>query len=118
MVRKKGDLQKDLAKMLGQAKVKFKKFGKELNVLAKKSEKEIVKASKSGKIQIDIMSLAVQKEKLYYDIGKKTASLKAKKKIGIRDLEPYWERMRKIERSVRNKKKELSDFRKAKASRA
>ena len=118
MANKKRDLQKDLAKMLGQAKVKFKKLGKELNVLAKKSEKEIVKASKSGKLQLDIMGLVVQKEKLYYDIGKKTASLKAKKKIEIRDLEPYWKKMRNLEGSARKKKRELSAFRKAKKSRS
>ena len=118
MADKKGDLQKDLAKMFGQAKVRFKKFGKELNILAKKSEKEIVKASKSGKLQLDIVSLAVQKEKLYYDIGKKTASLKAKKKLEIRDLEPYWKKMRKLEGAVRKKKRDLSEFRKAKKSRS
>ena len=62
------------------------------------------------------MGLVVQKEKLYYDIGKKTASLKARKKIRIRDLEPYWEKMRKLEGAVRKKKKELSGFRKAKTN--
>lgn len=110
MAKKKDDFQKDVAKLLDQAKVKFRKFGKELSVLAKKSEKEIVKASKAGKIQIDIMGLGMQKEKLYYDIGKKVTSLNAKKKLNIAMLDPYWKKMRKIEREAREKRSELSSF--------
>ena len=110
-MKKKAELQKDLTRLLGQARVGIKKFGKELNIFAKKSEKEIVKASRSGKIQLDIMGLAMQKEKLYYDIGKKTASLNSKKKLGIAALDSYWKRLRKLEGDTRKKKRELSAFR-------
>jgi len=117
MANKKGNLQKDLTKLLGQARVRFKEFGQELGILARKSEKKIVKASKSGKIQLDIMSLAVQKEKLYYEIGKKVASLSGKnanKRPNIPVLEPHWEKIRKLEGAARKKKKELSAFRREK----
>lgn len=109
---KKKDFQKDFNVFLDQAKVKFKKFGEELNILAKKSEKEIVKASKTGKIQLDIMGLTMQKEKLYYDIGKKITSLKTKKDLKISELDPFWAKMRKIEKDARKKKRELSAFKK------
>ena len=114
MGAKKYNLQKESAKLLEQTKEKFRKFGKELSILAKKSEKEIVKASKAGKMQLDIMSLNVQKEKLYYDIGKKVTSLNAKKKLKISELESYWKKMRKLEADARKKKRELSLFRKEK----
>lgn len=114
MGAKKENLQKDVTKLLDQAKERFKKFGKELSVLAKKSEKEIVKASKTGKIQLDIVGLNMQKEKLYYDAGKKAASLNTKKNLNIPELEPYWKKIRKIEMTARKKKKELSMVRKEK----
>lgn len=113
MATKKQNTQKDFNKMFDQAKEKFMKFGKDLSVLAKKSEKEIVKASKTGKIQIDIVGLNVQKEKLYYDIGKKVVSLKAKKSLNIPELESYWKQLRKLETDARKKKKDLSTVRKA-----
>ena len=112
MGSKKTDLQKDLNKFLDQAKEGFKSFGKELGILAKKSEKEIVKASKAGKIQLDIMGLKVQKEKLYYDIGKKVAALNAKKGLDIPELTSYWKKLRKIEGSARSKKRALSGAKK------
>jgi len=112
MAQKKTDVQKEVNQLLDQAKDKFKKFGKELSVLAKKSEKEIVKASKAGKIQLDIMGLNMQKEKLYYDIGKKVTSLNTKKKLDIAELEQFWKKMRNLEAAARKKKRELSGVRK------
>ena len=108
MAAKKNDFQKDFTNLMEQAKDKFKKFGQEVSVLAKKSEKEIVKASKKGKIQLDIMGLNMQKEKLFYDIGKKVALLNAKKKIEIAALDPFWKKLRRIEIVARKKKRELS----------
>jgi len=114
MAIKKKDIQKDFANFLDQTKDGFRRLGKDLGVFAKKSEKEIVKASKAGKIQLDIMNLAMQKEKLYYDIGKKVVSIKTKKKLDISELAPHWNRLRKIHSATRAKKKELSGFRKKK----
>jgi len=111
---KKGDFQKDFGKFMEQAKEKFREIGKEVNVLAKKSEKEIVKASKTGKIHIDIMGLGVQKEKVYYDIGKKIVSLNVRKKLGISEIESHLKKLRKLESDTRKKKRELSGVRKEK----
>ncbi|UCD55794.1 MAG: hypothetical protein JSV93_03140 [Candidatus Omnitrophota bacterium] len=111
MAAKKANFQKDFTKFMDYAKDKFKIFGEELSVLAKKSEKEIIKASKKGKIQVDIMSLNMQKEKLYYDIGKKASFLNMKNKLNIPELEPYWKKMRNIELNARKKKRELSTVR-------
>ncbi|MFC1576701.1 hypothetical protein ACFL3J_03410 [Candidatus Omnitrophota bacterium] len=114
MTAKKKDMQEEFNKFLDQAKVKFHKFGEEMGVLAKKGEKEIVKASKAGKIQLDIMGLSMQKEKLYYDIGKKAAELKAKGKLDVPELESYLKKLHKLESGTQRKKKELSKVGKAK----
>ena len=114
MAAKKENFQKDFNRFLGQTKKTFTQLGKELNILVRRGEKEIVKASKSGKIRLDIVSLNVQKEKLYYDIGKKVFSLNAKKKLDMPELEPYWKKVRKIETDARKKKRELSRARKEK----
>ena len=114
MVEKKNDVQKELNKFLDQAKEGFKKFGKEVTVLAKKSEKEIVKASKLGKIQLDILSLNMQKEKLYYDIGKKVVSLSNSKDFDIPAIDSYLKKITKIELNAKKKKKELSSVGKPK----
>lgn len=114
MTAKKDKLQKEFTRFLDQAKGRFKTLGKEFGVLAKKSEEKIVKVSKAGKIQLDIMGLNMQKEKLYYDVGKKVASLNTKKNLGIPQLETYWKKMHKIETNARKKKRELSSVRKEK----
>ncbi|MCQ9206806.1 MAG: hypothetical protein NG740_02860 [Omnitrophica bacterium] len=108
MAQSKEDRQKELNRLLDQAKDGFRKFGKELGVLAKKSEKGLAKVSKSGKIQLDIMGLNVQKEKLFYDIGKKVADLNTKKDLGLAELESYWRKMDKIHKEVESKRKALS----------
>ena len=111
---KKADLQKDFTKLLNQTKERVKEFGKEVGVLAKKSEKEIVKASKAGKIQLDIVGLNMQKEKIYYDLGKKVVALNAKKNLKASLLEPYFKKLSKLESNARTKKKELSSVGKPK----
>jgi len=114
MAQKKHDAQKEFGKFMEQAKAGFKKFGEEISVLARKSEKEIVKVSKAGKIQLDIVALNMQKEKLYYDIGKKVVAMKEKDALDIPALEPYWKSVQKIEMNTRKKKKELSGVNKKK----
>ncbi len=112
MANKKKDFQKEASKMLEEAKVRFKKLGEEISVLAKKGEKEIVKASRTGKIQLDIVGLNMQKEKLYYNIGKKVVSLNAKKKIDSPEIQNLLKSLRKLEADARKKKRELSGVRK------
>ena len=114
MTAKKKDFQKDMNQFLEQAKEKLKRFGEEVGVLARKSEKEIVKASKASRIQLDIVGLGVKKEKLYYDIGKKAASLNAKEPLNIPELDSYWKKLEKINQDSRKKKSDLSVVRKEK----
>jgi hypothetical protein len=106
-------LQKDWAKILDQTKENLRKFGQEASVWAKKSEKELVKASKMGKLQFDIAGINLQKEKIYYEIGKKVASLNSKDKKAIPGLTSYWKKMRDLEVKSRGKKRALSEVKKS-----
>jgi hypothetical protein len=101
---------------LDQVKVGFRKLGRDFGVFAKKSEREIVKASKAGKIQLDVLNMNLQKEKIYYEIGKKLTALNAKKKLNIPEIEPYWNRIRKLENGVRRKKRDFSIVRRQSGS--
>ena len=104
--------KKEVDRIITQAKDGFKKIGKEIGVIAKKGEKEILWASKTGKIQLDIMSLNVQKEKLFYDIGKKATGPDVRKKLAVAELEPYWKKMDKLEGDAQEKKELLARLRK------
>ena len=108
----KNDFQKEMSKLMGQVKVGLKRFGKDAGIFAKKGEKELVKASKIGKFQLEIVNLNLQKEKIYYDIGKKIASLRSSKKLSRDSIKSYLDRLRKIETEVRGKKREMSEVKK------
>ncbi len=109
---KKKDFQEEMNKLMGQLKQNLKKFGKDAGIFAKKGEKGLVKASKIGRLQLDIISFNMQKEKLYYDMGKKIASLRSSKEISTAVIKPYLQKIRKIETRVRNRKRAMSRVKK------
>jgi len=106
MVKK--DFNSEVTKVFEQLKGNMKKFSKDATVIAKKSEQEIMKASKLGKIQFDIVSENLKKEKLYYDTGKKVLSMRGKLENMENVLKPYFQKYRKIETEVRKRKRDLS----------
>jgi len=108
----KKDYHKEMNKLMGQVKVNFQKFGKNAEVVAKKGEKELVRASKIGKLQLDIMGMNIQKEKVYYEMGKKIASMRGKETDVQGIIEPYLKELRKIESESRNRKREISQVKK------
>lgn len=109
----KKDFQKEMSNLMNQLKSNLQRLGKDAGVVAKKGEKELVKASSIGRLQIDIMGLNLQKEKLYYDMGKKTASVRSSTQGSDEVLKPYLQKLRKIEIDVRTKKREISRVKKA-----
>jgi hypothetical protein len=84
----------------------LKKFSGDMGVMAKKGEENFVKMSKILKIQLDIIGGTLQREKLFYDIGKNVAAGILKGKIDVSDLEKkYKKRLEKLQ-SEDTKKKE------------
>ncbi|MFH1790852.1 MAG: hypothetical protein ABH885_02575 [Candidatus Omnitrophota bacterium] len=110
----KKELQKEMAGLIEQLKVNLQRISKDAGILAKKGEKELVKASKIGKLQLDITGLNLQKEKLYYELGKKMAASLSKCDKADPELKPFLEKLRGIETDARKKKREMAQVRKEK----
>src|SRR5437867_11181099 len=63
-------LQQDLKKNWPKAKKQIEKLGKEALIVAEKGKKELIRFSHESKIRLDITSLELKKERLFYLIGK------------------------------------------------
>lgn len=66
------DLQKEWVK----AKDNLNKFSKDLSVLARNGEREIVRLSKLGKLQVDSTAMILKKEHILHLIGKEYLRMK------------------------------------------
>ena len=66
---------KDFKNDWEKAKQYLVKFSKEAQKIAVKSEKEVVKFSKKGMLQLDSTTIGIKREKIYYQIGKAYAGL-------------------------------------------
>ncbi len=103
----KKDFQKEMNNLMDQLKVNWEKVHKNAAVFAKKGERGLVKASNIGKLQMEIMGINLQKEKIYYDLGKKVAGLKSKNGDIMAALKPYWEKLAKMDREIKTKNREI-----------
>lgn len=66
----------DFKKEWERTKKQLLQLGQEARSLARKSESEIVKFSKKGKLHLDVTATNLKLEKLYYLIGKEYVKLK------------------------------------------
>ena len=98
----------DLNKSFERFGVMMKRFGDDLGRAAKKGEKEVVKMSKRFKIQLDLMGVALQKEKLYHEIGKEVSEKLLKEELDISGLDKYKKRLVKFDAEGKKMKKALS----------
>ena len=107
----------DMSKAFDKYGPALKKFSEEVGVVAKKGEEGVIKMSKMLKIQLDMLGVSLQKEKLYYELGKKVASSRSKKEGSESVAKPLLQKLRKIETDVRSKKREISGIKKVESSR-
>jgi len=98
----------DMEKLLDKYGPVMKKFGNELGEAAKKGEESLVMMSKMLKIQMDIMGGTLQREKLYYNIGKEVAQKIMKGTLEPDSLEKYKKQLAKIASEEEKKKKAMS----------
>ena len=113
MTKKKVDIQKEVAKIWEQAKKNLKELGQSTAILAHKGEKEVVKASKVGKLQLDVVSLSLKKENIYRQVGKKVCDAHAKKidpqSVKLTSLLSQFD---KLNNQIRGKKSQISKLKK------
>ena len=96
----------DLKKEWEKTKQQLIVFGQEASKIAQKGEEEIMKFSKRSMVQIDATSAKLQKEKLYYLIGKEYVESIRKKKDSEKLLQ-YLGELEKIEKEVAVLKRKL-----------
>ena len=99
----------DINQMLEKYGPMLKKFGNEVGAAAKKGEENVVIMSKLLKIHLDIVGATLQKEKLYYDIGKEVADKLMKGSLSIEGLEKYKKALQKMQKEKEKKKRAMSN---------
>jgi len=98
----------DLKKEWPKIKKKLKEMSKEAAVLARKGEDELIKLSKKSKLHLDAATVALRKEKLFYEIGKEYVRAKcpAQKTAKIQKMVDELDHWEKEERALKRKIKE------------
>ena len=89
MAKAKKITQEDLKKFFEKTKKNLQKLKKEASVWMKKGEVELSRLSRIGKLELDVVSLNMKREKLFKDIGKRVAELSLKEEItkpAIKDM--------------------------------
>jgi len=76
------------------------RVGQEAMDLAKKGEKEFVKLTRKGRVQVDITALGLKKEHLYRLIGKEYAAANTPDKSTPK-LKKLVEEVRKIDKDIK-----------------
>ena len=113
MAKKKIDIQKEVAKIWQEAKENLKELGQKTMKLAQRGEKEVVRASKIGKLQLDIVSLNLKKENIFRQAGKKAYEMKDKKgEIASAKLNSLFGQIDKLNQQVRAKKSNIGKLKK------
>ena len=107
--------KKDLMEKYGPM---LKRLGEDLDKGAKRGKEEVIKMSKLVGIQMDILSLALQKEKLFYDIGKEVAEKMLKDVEAFPELGKYRKRLSSIETKSEKDRKTLSRVGKTRKNRS
>lgn len=102
------DNRGELNKIVEKYRPVLKKFGKEVSQAAKKGEESVVAMSKMLKIQIDILGLSLQKEKLYHELGKEVAMKLMSDSFDTADLEKYKRELTRIHAAGEKKKKDMT----------
>lgn len=112
-MNKKIDISKEVAKIWQEAKESLKDLGKRTIKLAQKGEKEVVRASKIGKEQLDIVSLNLKKENIFRQAGKKAYEMHAKKG-GIQSarLKSLFAQIDKLNQQIKAKKAKIAKAKK------
>ncbi len=99
--------KKDMSNVMDKYGPMLKKFGDEVGEVAKKGEEGVIKMSKFVKIQLDMLGMSLQREKLYYEIGKEVSAKLLKDDNDFSGLEKYKKQLSKIKADNEKMKKTM-----------
>ena len=112
-MKKKLDVSKEVTKIWQEAKNNLKELGQRTLKLAQKGEKEVVRASRIGRHQLDIVSLNLKKENLFRQVGKRAYEMNLKKgEVAGEKLASLFAQINKINQQIRGKKGKIGKLRK------
>lgn len=113
MAKKKIDIHKEVAKIWQDAKESLKALGQKTIKLAQKGEKGVVRSSKIGKLQLDIISINLKKENIFRQVGKKAYEMHTKKKqIDCGKLTSIFNQIDKLNSQIKGKKTQIARLKK------
>lgn len=98
----------DLKGAFDKCRPMLKKFGDDMGEAARKGEKNIVKISKIVKIQLDMLGIAIKKERLYYEIGKDVAGMLFGDGVDTSKLDKYKKTLEDMEREKDKRKRAIA----------
>ncbi|MGB2629907.1 MAG: hypothetical protein WBD24_02185 [Candidatus Omnitrophota bacterium] len=98
----------DMNKMFKKYQPLVKKTGEQLSKAVKAAEKDISKMYKIAQTHVEMQMKNLQKEKLYYDLGKVVAGKLMKGEIEVAGLEKYKKSLNKLDSEGAKMKRELS----------
>jgi hypothetical protein len=101
-------LQLKVSKAFKQASRHLEGVSKDTKVLVKRGEDELIKMSKIGKTQLEILALSVKKEQLYRQIGMKVWQLSTKGQLTTEKLKTFCKELSAVNKKVKSRKKSLN----------
>jgi len=98
------ELKKKIDSLWRSAKKDLEKVLKDTTKLMKKGEEYIKDLSEKGKDKLEKLTLSLQREKLYYELGKAISNLPKKRWTENKRIEEIVSKIRKINRQIKKKK--------------
>ena len=102
--RKMEELKKKIDSLWKLAKKDLEKVLKDTTKLMKKGEEYIKDLSERGKDKLEKLTLSLQREKLYYELGKTVSNLPKRRWVENKRIEEIVSKIRKINRQIKRKR--------------
>ena len=101
-------LEQDIKKNWPKAKKEIERLSKEALVVAEKGKKELIRFSKESRLRLDLTSLELKKEHLYYLIGKEF--VKANYPVAKADkLKKLMQELKKVSQEQKSLRQDLGE---------
>lgn len=111
--KKRLDIPKEVAKIWQEAKNNLRILSERTLSLAQKGEKELVRASRIGKLQLNVVSSNLKKENVFRELGKKTYEMHVEKnQVEPARLTVLFSQIDKLNQQIKAKKAQIAKIQK------